>query len=130
MDHFRAPRNAGRLPPDAVDVGTGEATDTGAKRVRLQLRVEPDGRVGEARFKAFGCPVTIACASWVTLELTGRTLEEARQLEPGQIGEGLDLRDDQLPLAELTARAIGAAVADLESKLRRAGFQILDPAPR
>lgn len=86
--------------------------------------------MGEARFKAFGCPVTIACASWVTLELTGRTLEEARQLESGQIGEGLDLRDDQLPLAELTARAIGAAVADLESKLRRAGFQILDPAPR
>jgi NifU-like protein involved in Fe-S cluster formation len=98
--------------------------------VRFQLRADADGRVSEARFKAFGCPVTIACASWATLELAGCTLEEARQLDTGRIGAGLDLRDDQMPLAELTARAIGTAVADLESKLRRAGFRIPLPVPR
>ncbi len=123
LDHFRAPRNAGRLPADAEDVGTGDVTDAAGKRLRLQLRTDARGRVTDARFKAFGCPVTIACGSWATLALIGRTLQETRQVDAARIARELGLRVEQLPLADAAVGAIRAAVAELSRKRRRSAPQ-------
>ncbi len=116
LDHFRQPRHAGRLPPEAPDVGSGEASaPESGERVRLQIRTEADVIVA-ARFKAFGCPATIACASFAADKLHERSLAEAGRLSAGEIVRELALEPGQATLATLTVEALQAALADLSAK--------------
>lgn len=112
LDHFRNPRNAGRLPRDTPGVATGEAGDS-TERVRLWLRIDDDGRIRELRFQAFGCPGTIACASYATVRLAGRRLASAR-LDASEIASALDLAPARARLAELPVAALAAARANHE----------------
>ena len=119
LDHFRAPRNLGSLPRDDADVGTGEAgrPDEGAL-VRIQVRVGSGDRVIDTRFKAFGCPATIASGSWATTRLRGKPVAEARRLSHEAIARALRLPPDRWGCAELTSRALRAALEDVKRKAR------------
>jgi nitrogen fixation protein NifU and related proteins len=86
LEHFRNPRNAGDLP-DAT--ATVEVTNPVCGDIlRLAVRVE-GGRITEARFKTQGCVTAIACSSFLTEMLCGKSLEEARSIGYQQISEAL-----------------------------------------
>jgi nitrogen fixation NifU-like protein len=86
LEHFRNPRNAGDLP-DAT--ATVEVTNPVCGDIlRLAVRVE-SGRITDARFKTQGCVTAIACSSFLTEMLRGKSLEEARSIRYQQISEAL-----------------------------------------
>lgn len=82
IDHFTAPRNVGAV--DAPDGKGSDANPSCGDRTTITLRVA-DGRIGEARFRTFGCTAAIASASALTELATGRSLDEARALEPADL---------------------------------------------
>jgi len=86
LDHFQSPRNAGDLPGASVQV---EVTNPVCGDVlRLAVRLS-DGRVDEARFKAQGCVASIACASWLTEWMNGKTADELAGLTADALSEAL-----------------------------------------
>ena len=110
LDHFLNARNVGDLP-DADGVGEVGAVSCG-DIVRLSIRVR-EGRIAEARFRAFGCGTVIACASATTELLRGQTLDEARHFSNEQVSAalgGLPATKSHCPV--LAEEAVKAAVAD------------------
>ncbi len=113
LDHFRRPRNAGVFPPGTPGLVRGEARESeGARLVRIELVLDGGARVAEARFKAFGCPATIACASFVTADVAGRSLEEAAALCAADVSRELSLPARRSDAAELAVRALRAALSN------------------
>lgn len=116
VDHFTHPRNVG-----GVQDADGKGSDTNPScgdRTTITLRVR-DGRVEEARFRTFGCVAAIASASALTELVTGRTVEEARALSPGDVNAalgGLPARKEGCALM-----AVGALRAALLDAHVRAG---------
>jgi len=114
LQHFREPRNLGTFPAEEARVGRG---DTGheddGRRVVFELKSGPDRCVLAARFRAFGCPVTIACSSWATEYVLGRALDQLEALRSEDLAAALDLRATQMGAAELVVEAISAARQDL-----------------
>ncbi len=119
LARFREPRNLGSLPRDDPRVGTGQAGEEGTGRlVRVQLRVDAGGVVTEARFKAFGCPATIACASLVTERADGASLHELSCVSGSELVEALRLAPERRDAAEVAVAALLAAADDLRGRAR------------
>ena len=93
IDHFNNPRNVGSMPKDDPAVGTGIV---GAPQcgdvMKLQIRVDGDGRIVDARFKTFGCGSAIASSSLATEWIKGRTIDEALEVKNTQIARELPCR--------------------------------------
>lgn len=117
IDHFENPRNVGSFDPAAEDVGTGivGAPECGDV-MKLQLRINDQGVIEEARFKTFGCGSAIASSSFVTELVKGRTLEEAVAIRNTQIVEELNLPPVKIHCSVLAEDAIKAAIADYKTK--------------
>ena len=109
LDHFRNPRNAGRLANATAEV---QATNPICGDIlELSVRVE-NGGIAEARFLCRGCTTSIACASVLTERLTGSTLEAARSITPEIISEALGgLPAATFHGAQLTAEALRLLLA-------------------
>jgi NifU-like protein involved in Fe-S cluster formation len=117
LARLREPRFAGRLPRGEPAIGTGEAGDGDrGELVRIQLRVEPGGRIAEACFQAFGCPATIAAASLAAECAQGRPLAEALRLGPERLAVALELGGERRRSAVLAADALAAAARDLVTR--------------
>jgi len=110
-ERCREPRRAGAWPDGDRAVATGSAgsLDAGAL-TRLQMRVGPDGRVEDTRFKVFGCSAAIASASYVADALVGVTLADAKALAAADVAAALDLPQEKHAMAVLATEAAGAAV--------------------
>ncbi len=125
LEHFEHPRRAGSLPDDDPAVGTGFVRGASHDDViRLQVRVDGGrigriGRIVDARFKAYGCGWTIACASLATDRLVGLTIGEARAIDRLALARELELPDDKLHCAVLAEEAVVAALADAERRRAR-----------
>ena len=112
---FRDRTRAGSLPSSGADVGTGEASsEDSSERVRLQIRIGDDARIETARFKAFGCPVTIASAAYVAQRIEGRATDVTLSAE--EISDALSLSGHHAELARLPLRALEAALSDQRAK--------------
>jgi nitrogen fixation NifU-like protein len=113
-DHFRNPRNLGRLdPPDGVGQVDDPATDTFLTvNVRLD-RSAGGATVAEARFRALGCSACIATGSMATELARGRTVADALLIDAATIMQALEqgIPDDQRYCADLAARALQQALA-------------------
>jgi nitrogen fixation NifU-like protein len=111
LDHFQKPRNAGDLPSATAQV---EVTNPVCGDVlRLGVRVAGD-RVVEARFKAQGCVSSIACGSWLTEWMPGKTAAELNGLAPERIAEGLGgLAPASFHAAELACDALRMLMSKL-----------------
>jgi NifU-like protein involved in Fe-S cluster formation len=111
LAHLREPRLGGRWPPQTPGVCSGEsgAEDQGIW-IRLQLRTDAARRVEEARFQAFGCPVAIACASWLAEWAQGKPLAALGSASGPQLCAALELTPDQQPTAELALAALRDAL--------------------
>jgi len=113
LDHFQNPRNAGDLPGASAQV---EVTNPVCGDVlRLAARIE-NGKVTEARFKTRGCVAAIACSSWLTEWMAGKSVSDLRGLRPEQIADGLEsLAAASFHAADLACDALRALVAQLNS---------------
>lgn len=117
LDHYTNPRNVGKLDEKADDVGTGMVGAPACGDVmRLQIQVDEDGVIRDARFKTYGCGSAIASSSLLTEWVKGRTLEEAESIKNSDIAEELALPPVKIHCSVLAEDAIKAAIKDLRSK--------------
>ena len=92
IDHYENPRNVGSLDKNDPDVGTGMVGAPACGDVmKLQIKVDENGIISDARFKTYGCGSAIASSSLVTEWVKGKTLEEAATLKNTQIAQELSL---------------------------------------
>ncbi|NJK88997.1 MAG: Fe-S cluster assembly scaffold IscU [Myxococcales bacterium] len=117
IDHYENPRNVGSLDADDPDVGTGLVGAPACGDVmRLQIRVNDEGIIEDARFKTFGCGSAIASSSLVTEWVKGKPLEYAEGLRNTEIVNELSLPPVKVHCSVLAEDAIKAAVADWKKK--------------
>ena len=117
IDHYENPRNVGNLDKNAKNVGTGMVGAPACGDVmRLQIQVNDDGIIEDARFKTYGCGSAIASSSLVTEWLKGKTLDEAEAIKNKDISEELALPPVKVHCSVLAEDAIKAAIKDYQSK--------------
>ena len=117
LDHYENPRNVGVLDKEASNVGTGMVGAPACGDVmRLQIQVNDDGVIEEAKFKTYGCGSAIASSSLLTEWVKGKTLDEASQIKNTEIVEELELPPVKIHCSVLAEDAIKAAINDLKSK--------------
>lgn len=117
IEHYNNPRNVGSLNKDDKDVGTGivGAPECGDV-MKLQIRVDAEGNITDAKFKTYGCGSAIAASSLATEWLKGSTIEEAEQIDNKQIVEELSLPPVKIHCSVLCEDAIRAAIDDYKNK--------------
>ena len=117
LDHYNNPRNVGSLDKDADDVGTGivGAPECGDV-MKLQIRVDDDGNIVDAKFKTYGCGSAIASSSLATEWLKGASIDDAVKIKNTHIVEELSLPPVKIHCSVLAEDAIKAAVADYRQK--------------
>ena len=117
LDHYENPRNVGTLDKKALDVGTGLVGAPACGDVmRLQIKVDENGVIKEARFKTYGCGSAIAASSLATEWLKGMTLEEAKEVKNKDIASHLSLPPVKIHCSVLAEDAIRAAIEDYKDK--------------
>ena len=117
LDHYENPRNVGVLDKDANNVGTGMVGAPACGDVmRLQIQVNDEGVIEEAKFKTYGCGSAIASSSLLTEWVKGKTLDEASQIKNTEIVDELELPPDKIHCSVLAEDAIKAAITDLKNK--------------
>jgi nitrogen fixation NifU-like protein len=117
LDHYENPRNVGVLDKDSHNVGTGMVGAPACGDVmRLQIQVNDDGVIEDAKFKTYGCGSAIASSSLLTEWVKGKTLDEAQQIKNTEIVEELELPPVKIHCSVLAEDAIKAAINDLKSK--------------
>ena len=115
LDHYENPRNVGSLDKDDPHVGTGMVGAPACGDVmKLQIKVNDDGVIEDAKFKTYGCGSAIAASSLVTEMLIGKTLKEAEQIKNTDIVEELALPPVKIHCSVLAEDAIKAAIKDLQ----------------
>ncbi|MCP4995528.1 MAG: Fe-S cluster assembly scaffold IscU [Gammaproteobacteria bacterium] len=117
LDHYENPRNVGAMDKEATNVGTGMVGAPACGDVmRLQIQVNDDGVIEDAKFKTYGCGSAIASSSLLTEWVKGKTLEEAQQIKNTDIAEELALPPVKVHCSVLAEDAIKAAVDDYSAK--------------
>ena len=118
LDHYENPRNVGVLDAASKDVGTGMVGAPACGDVmKLQIKVNDEGVIEDARFKAYGCGSAIASSSLITEWVKGKTLEEASHIKNTEIVEELDLPPVKIHCSVLAEDAIKAAISDFRAKV-------------
>jgi len=117
LDHYNHPRNIGTLDKNNPRVGTGivGAPECGDV-MKLQIQVDENDRIVDAKFKTFGCGSAIASSSLTTEWVKGKTLDEALQIKNTAIVQELALPPVKIHCSVLAEDAIRAAIADLKKK--------------
>lgn len=117
LDHYENPRNVGSLKKDDKDVGTGLVGAPACGDVmKLQIRVDDDGKIIDAKFKTFGCGSAIASSSLATEWVKGKTMEQAAEIKNTHIAKELKLPPVKLHCSMLAEDAIKAALKDIKEK--------------
>ena len=117
IDHYENPRNIGSMDKHDADVGTGLVGAPACGDVmKLQIKVNAEGIIEDAKFKTFGCGSAIASSSLVTEWVKGKTVDEASTIRNTQIAEELALPPVKIHCSILAEDAIKAAVADYKKK--------------
>jgi len=117
IDHYNNPRNIGSLDKSSPRVGTGVvgAPECGDV-MKLQIQIDEDNRIVDARFKTFGCGSAIASSSLATEWIKGKTLDEALEIKNTDIVRELALPPVKIHCSVLAEDAIRAAIQDLKRK--------------
>ena len=117
IDHYENPRNVGKLDEKADNVGTGMVGAPACGDVmRLQIQVNDDGIIEDAKFKTYGCGSAIASSSLLTEWVKGKDIDEAAQIKNTAIAEELALPPVKIHCSVLAEDAIKAAVNDIKAK--------------
>src|SRR5262252_6464751 len=117
IDHYENPRNVGSFDKADTDIGTGMVGAPACGDVmKLQIKVNEQGVIEDARFKTYGCGSAIASSSLVTEWVKGKTLDEAEKIKNTQIAEELALPPVKIHCSILAEDAIKAAISDYRKK--------------
>ena len=117
IDHYENPRNVGKLDDSSKNVGTGMVGAPACGDVmRLQIQVNSDGIIEDAKFKTYGCGSAIASSSLLTEWVKGKHIDDAEGIKNTQIAEELALPPVKIHCSVLAEDAIKAAVRDIRTK--------------
>jgi len=117
LDHYENPRNVGVLDKKDETVGTGLVGAPACGDVlKLQIKVDGNGVIVDAKFKAFGCGSAIASSSLVSEWVKGKNVEEALAIKNTEIARHLSLPPVKLHCSMLAEDAIKAAISDYKDK--------------
>jgi nitrogen fixation NifU-like protein len=116
LDHYENPRNVGVIDDDQ-SVGTGMVGAPACGDVmKLQIKVDENGIIEDAKFKTYGCGSAIASSSLVTEWVKGKSLDEASEIKNTQIVEELSLPPVKIHCSVLAEDAIAAAIENYKQK--------------
>ena len=116
-DHFENPRNVGSLDKSNSDVGTGLVGAPACGDVmQLQIKIDNQGVIEEAKFKTFGCGSAIASSSYLTTLVLGKSIEEVESIKNVEIAKELELPPNKIHCSVLAEDAIKAAIKDYLDK--------------
>uniref|UniRef100_A0A183BSG0 NifU_N domain-containing protein n=1 Tax=Globodera pallida TaxID=36090 RepID=A0A183BSG0_GLOPA len=117
IDHYENPRNVGSLDKNDPSVGTGVVGAPACGDVmKLQIKVDANGKIIDAKFKTFGCGSAIASSSLATEWIKGQNLDYASKVKNQQIAKELSLPPVKLHCSMLAQDAIQAALSDYQKK--------------
>ena len=117
IDHYENPRNVGTFNKDDSDVGTGMVGAPACGDVmRLQIKVNDEGIIEDAKFKTYGCGSAIASSSLITEWVKGKSLDDALAIKNSEIAEELELPPVKIHCSILAEDAVKAAVADYRKR--------------
>ena len=117
LAHYNEPRNVGSLDKDDPNVGTGlQGAPECGDVMKLQIKVNEENQIVDAKFKTFGCGSAIASSSLATEWIKGKTVEEALEIKNVDIVEELSLPPVKIHCSILAEDAIKAAIADYRKK--------------
>jgi len=120
IDHYENPRNVGSMDKKDLDVGTGLVGAPACGDVmKLQIKVDDDGKIIDAKFKTFGCGSAIASSSLATEWIKGKQLDEASKIKNTDIAKELSLPPVKLHCSMLAEDAIKAALKDYHTKQKK-----------
>jgi len=117
IDHYENPRNVGKWDPDTDGIGTGMVGAPACGDVmRLQIKVNADGIIEDAKFKTYGCGSAIASSSLLTEMVKGMTLNQATEIKNTELAQELALPPVKIHCSVLAEDAIKAAVKDYQAR--------------
>ena len=117
LDHYENPRNVGSLDKESKDVGTGMVGAPACGDVmKLQIQVNEQGTIEDAKFKTYGCGSAIASSSLVTEMLKGMNIDDAHEIKNSAIAEELALPPVKIHCSVLAEDAIKSAIKDYKDK--------------
>ena len=117
IDHFNNPRNVGSLDKAAKGVGTGMVGAPACGDVmKLQLKINDNGVIEDAKFKTFGCGSAVASSSLITTWVKGLHVDDAQKIKNSSIAKELSLPPVKIHCSVLAEDAIKAAIEDWKSK--------------
>lgn len=120
IDHYENPRNVGSLDKNDQQVGTGLVGAPACGDVmKLQIKVNEQGIIEDAKFKTYGCGSAIASSSLVTEWVKGKSVQDALTIKNSAIAEELALPPVKIHCSVLAEDAIKAAVEDYRNKNKR-----------
>ena len=117
LDHYENPRNVGKWDPETDGIGTGMVGAPACGDVmRLQIQVNDDGIIEDAKFKTYGCGSAIASSSLLTEMVKGMSLDQATEIKNTQLAQELSLPPVKIHCSVLAEDAIKAAVRDYRDR--------------
>ncbi len=117
IDHYEKPRNVGSLDKESKEVGTGLVGAPACGDVmKLQIKVDDNGVIEDAKFKTFGCGSAIASSSLITEWVKGKKISEANEIKNTEIAKHLALPPVKIHCSVLAEDAIKAAISDYKKK--------------
>ena len=117
LDHYENPRNVGKMDMGDPDVGTGMVGAPACGDVmKLQIKVNDQGVIEDAKFKTYGCGSAIASSSLLTEWVKGKSLEQAAAIKNTELAQELALPPVKIHCSVLAEDAIKAAISDYRSK--------------
>ena len=117
IEHYERPHNVGSLDSRSNRVGTGlvGAPECGDV-MKLQIEVDDDNKIIDAKFKTFGCGSAIAASSLATEWIKNKTVDEASMIQNTEIVKELSLPPVKIHCSVLVEDAIKAAIKDYQQK--------------
>ncbi len=120
LDHYENPKNVGSLDKASDNVGTGLVGAPACGDVmKLQIKVNEEGVIEDAKFKTFGCGSAIASSSLITEWVKGKNIDEANSIKNTEIANHLALPPVKIHCSVLAEDAIKAAIEDYKKKNER-----------
>ena len=120
LDHYENPRNVGSFKKGDSTIGTGMVGAPACGDVmKLQIKVNGEGVIEDAKFKTYGCGSAIASSSLLTEWVKGKSLTEASLIKNSDIAEELALPPVKIHCSVLAEDAITAAIEDYKKKANK-----------
>ena len=124
IDHYENPRNVGSFDPKKDNIGTGMVGAPACGDVmRLQIQVNDEGIIEDARFKTYGCGSAIASSSLLTEWVKGRHIDDAEKIRNTELAEELALPPVKIHCSVLAEDAIKTAIKDLRAKQKKSPLE-------